>query len=180
MPTFHFDHPLAWYVLWNVLGFLLSIVVHSFLEHFSHRFVLHSKAIVKFAYEEHDLAHHNEYGADETFAVPGKDYGTDFGVREWLIFLVVLMPLWAGVEALIGKPILIGTFLSVVLWLQAFNTIHRAFHAPSGAWFERTWYYRLLREHHRGHHRDRTKNYNVAFFALADVVLGTYKAEQKG
>lgn len=175
MPSFNLDHGIAWYILWNAAFFALSFIPHSFMEWLSHRFVLHSKAIVKFAFEEHDTNHHNEYGADETFGVPGKDYGVDFNVRDWLLFLVVVIPMWVGVEYLTKRPCLVGTTLAAMLWLHTFNVIHRHFHAPTGSWLERTWYYKLLRRHHREHHRDRSKNFNVAFFPIADFVLRTLK-----
>jgi len=53
--------------------------------------------------------------------------------------------------------------------------IHRHFHAPDGSWIERTWYYSFLKRHHREHHRNTRKNYNVAFFPIADFLLGTLK-----
>jgi hypothetical protein len=174
MPTWTL--PIDWtYALWTVATFVGSFVPHSFMEWVSHRFVLHSKAIVKFAYEEHDQAHHKEYGPDETFCVPGKDYGVDFHVRDWLIFLVIVMPMWAGVEVLTGKPLMLGALCSALLWLQTFNVIHRHFHAPDGSWFERTWYFKYLREHHRKHHADTKVNLNVAFPPLTDFILRTLK-----
>lgn len=173
MPTFTPGHPWWWYVIWNAAAFFIALVPHSFMEWLSHRFVLHSKAIVKFAYEEHDQAHHKEYGAGDTFQAPGKAYGVDFHARDWLIFLVLVMPLWVGAEILVGKPLVIGAFLCAILWLQTFNVIHRHFHAPDGSWLEGTWYFVMLKSHHREHHRNPGKNLNVAFFPIADFFLGT-------
>ena len=175
MPTWTFEGPWWVYALWNLGVFALSFIPNSFMEWITHRFILHSKAIVRFAYEEHDQAHHKEYLADSSFGVPGKDYGVDFGVRDWLMFIVVIMPAWAGIEYFSGKPILIGAALSTCLWLQMFNVIHRHFHAPTGGWIERTWYYRVLHRNHFQHHRDTATNFNVCFFPVADVVLGTYR-----
>ena len=174
ITTFMMNEPWWWYVLWNASFFVVSLVPHSFMEWLSHRFILHSKALVKFAYEEHDQAHHVEYGPDQTFEVPGKDYGVDFNTRDWLLFIAIVMPLWAGVEYLTGKPLLIGVFASTALWLHTFNVIHRHFHAPNGSWIERTWYYKTLKRHHREHHRDARKNLNIVL-PLADFFLGTLK-----
>jgi hypothetical protein len=179
MPTFRFDHPWTWYALWNLGVFFVALIPHSFMEWMSHRFVLHSKVIVKFAYEEHDQVHHHKYGADETFGIPGLDYGIDFRFRDWLIFLVIIMPMWAALEYWTGKPLLLGAFACACLWLHMFNVIHRHFHAPDGGWLERTWYYRFLREHHRRHHRNPKKNLNVAFLPIADFFLGTYDRDPR-
>lgn len=173
MPTWTL--PIDWtYALWTAAALLGSVVPHSIMEWLSHRFVLHSKAIVKFAYEEHDQDHHKKYGADETFGIPGLDYGVDFRFRDWLLFLAFVMPIWAGVEYLTGKPLMVGAFVCAVSWLQTFNVIHRHFHAPDGSWIEQTWYYNMLKRHHREHHRNLRKNYNVAFFPIADFLFGTY------
>lgn len=173
MPSFQLDGPWWVWALWQSAAFLFSFIPNSFIEWLSHRFVLHSKAIVKFAYEEHDRRHHVEYGPDDTFAVHGKDYGLDFHFRDWFLFLVITLPMWTAIEIWSGKPILLGTTLSTLLWLQMFNVIHYHFHAPNGSWIERTWYYRFLMAHHREHHRDPRTNLNVCFFPVADWVLRT-------
>ncbi len=180
MPSWAFDGPWWVYALWNLGAFLFSFIPNSFMEWTAHRFILHSKAIVKFAYEEHDQNHHYEYLGGSTFSIPGKDYGVDFGVRDWLLFIVFVMPMWAGVEYLSGKPILLGTAISTCLWLHMFNVVHRHFHAPNGAWIERTAYYKFLMRHHRRHHMNTATNFNVAFLPIADWALGTLKAESKG
>lgn len=174
MPTWTL--PIDWtYALWTVGAFAVSLIPHSIMEWLAHRFVLHSQAIVKFAYQEHDQNHHQQYGPDETFGVPGFDYGVDFHVRDWFLFLTFVMPFWASVEYLAGKPLMIGALTSAMMWLQTFNVIHRHFHAPNGSWIERTWYYEVLKRHHREHHRNPRKNFNVAFFPIADFLLGTLK-----
>lgn len=175
MPTWDYNGSWLWYIAWNAAAFAVSFVPNSFLEWISHRFILHSKAIVRFAYEEHDRTHHVIYRDDESFSMPGFEYGVDFHLREWLLFLVFIIPAWAGVEFLVGKPILVGATLSTLLWLQMFNVLHRLYHAPTGSWIERTWYFNYLKEHHRGHHADSSENLNVAFLPIADIVLGTLK-----
>lgn len=172
MPTLSGTHPWFLYVLWNLGAFFVVLLPHSFFEWIAHRFILHSKAIIRFAYEEHDQEHHEEYGHDHTFAVPRRDYGIDFNVRDWFLFLGFIMPLWAGVELWIGKPILVGAFLSACAYLHAFNVIHRHFHAPTGSWLESTSVYWFLHEHHRLHHRLRHRNLNVVF-PFADLCLRT-------
>lgn len=172
MPTFQALHPWYEYVLWNLGAFVVAFFPHSFFEWIAHRFILHSKAIVRFAYEEHDRQHHEQYRHDASFEAPGLDYGVDFSVRDWLLFLVFIMPLWAAVEVWTGKPILIGTFAAACVYLHAFNVIHRHFHAPDGGWLERRGFYLFLHRHHRLHHKQRNRNLNVVF-PFADLCLRT-------
>lgn len=172
MPSLHVGNPVYVYLLWNLGVFFVAWLPHSFLEWLSHRFILHSKAIVRFAYQEHDQRHHEEYGHGDTFHVPGRDYGRDFNLRDWALFLAFVMPLWAGLEWWTGKPLLIGAFLSACAYLHTFNVIHRHFHAPNGSWLEGCAVYRFLHEHHRMHHKVRHRNLNVVF-PFADLCLGT-------
>jgi len=178
-PSLDFSNP--WnYVLWNSGVFMLSFIPNSFIEWLAHRFVLHSKAIVKFAYEEHDRTHHVIYKADDSFSMPGFDYGVDFHVRDWVLFLIVVIPAWTGLEILVGRPMLAGGILSTLVWLQMFNFIHGRFHSPRGSWFERTRYFCALRAHHFAHHGDTGKNFNVAFFPpFADFFLRTLARRSK-
>lgn len=173
MLTFISGHPWYWYVLWNLGAFFFAFFPHSFLEWIAHRFILHSKAIISFAYEEHDQQHHEQYGHGETFAVPKFEYGRDFNLRDWLLFLGFILPMWAVLEwYVIHRPIMIGVFVSACAYLHAFNVIHRHFHAPTGTWLERTAVYRFLHEHHRLHHQRRRRNLNVVF-PFADFCLRT-------
>lgn len=177
MPSFNYSGEWFAYLGWNALAFVVSFIPHSFFEWISHRFVLHSKTIVGFAYEEHDRRHHVEYGPDHTFHVQdGKPaYGVDFTPRDFILFIVTVMPIWAGVEFLAGRPLLLGAFLSVLTWLNMFNYFHRLYHEPRNSWFEGTWYFRFLKERHRRHHADPSKNLNVSFFPIADWTFRTRK-----
>jgi hypothetical protein len=177
MPTFTLDHPWHWYLLWNTVGFAGAFLLNSFVEWGAHRFVLHSKKFVKFAYELHDRTHHVIFGADESYHAQTEDAKNHitFVLRDFILFLVVTTPLWIGAELLLHRPILIGGILATLVGLQMFNSFHLKFHLPSDTWFQRTWFFRFLKEHHRVHHADTTRNYNVAFFPIADWVLGTKK-----
>jgi len=177
MPTWNYSESWMWYVAWNAIAFGASFIPHSFVEWLAHRFVLHSKAIVSFAYEEHDRRHHVEYGPDHTFHVQdGKPaYGTDFTLRDFALFLAVMLPFWVGVEFAMKRPVVIGGLVSVLLWLNMFNYLHRLYHEPKGGWIERTWYFGYLKRHHRGHHAVPSRNLNVSFFPIADWMLRTLR-----
>ncbi len=170
LPSLH--GPVVPWILWNLGAFLVAWFPHSILEWISHRFVLHSPAIVRFAYNEHDRRHHVIYSYDSSFSRPDPGYGRDFNLRDWVLFLAFVMPAWAGLEVWIGKPILAGTFLAACAYLHAFNVVHRHFHAPSGGWLERRGFFLALRRHHQLHHARFDRNLNVVF-PFADWLLRT-------
>lgn len=182
MPSFRFDAPWHWIVMWQAIGFAGALVANSFVEWFAHRFILHSKKIVGFAYELHDVSHHGMFGADETYhALDDHMRGhITFVLRDYVMFLLVTAPLWVGAELLIGRPVLFGGVLATLAGLQAFNSFHFRFHCPSDTWFQRTKFFQSLKEHHRIHHRDRTRNFNVFSFPLADILLGTRLKKDPG
>ncbi len=181
IPSLRFDWPWYEFLLWNAATFVVSFFPNSFFEWISHRWVLHSKAIVGFAYQEHDRVHHVDFGADQSFHVPQGDkaYGVDFKFRDWTLFLVIMIPVWLGVELLVGKPLILGAVLSILCWLQMFNSIHRLFHEPRDSWFERTRYFQFLKTHHRRHHADTSKNLNVSFIPIADFFLRSIAREKE-
>jgi hypothetical protein len=102
----------------------------------------------------------------------------DFTLRDFALFLAIMLPFWVGVEFAVRRPVMIGGLASVFLWLNMFNLLHGRYHEPKGSWFERTWYFRFLKENHRGHHANSSKNLNVSFLPLADWTLGTWKRER--
>jgi len=175
VPSLRFDVPALWYLVWSVIGFFGAMVVNSFVEWISHRFVLHSNRFVKFAYELHDRQHHVFFKADETYHAQNEEVKKHvrFVPRDYVLFLLVTTPLWIGAELLCQRPFLFGGVAATLMGLQLFNSFHWRFHVPSDTWFQRTWFFRYIKEHHRLHHADTKKNFNVYFFPLADLVLGT-------
>lgn len=174
MPTFYFDGPLLWYVLWNLFGFCGALIVNSFVEWASHKFILHGNKIVKFAYELHDRSHHVMFRSDESYHAQNdemKEHITFVG-RDFFFFMLFTTPLWIGAEFLLQRPVLIGGAVATLLGLCAFNAWHLRMHLPSGGWFEKTRVFRFLSEHHRRHHQDTRCNLNVVF-PLADWIFRT-------
>ncbi len=168
------------YLLWNLVGFLGAFVVNSFVEWGAHRFILHSDAILKFAYQLHDVQHHNYFKADETYKadpVAEEDKWRmehiDFVPRDYLLFILVTSPIWLAAEFLAGVPLAFGGAMATLAGLQLFNSMHHRYHVKGDSWFQRTWFFRFLCEHHRIHHAYKNRNLNVATFPLADLCLGT-------
>lgn len=177
MPTFTWNGPWLWFALWNLIAFVGACLVNSFIEWGAHRFVLHGTRFGRFAYELHDRQHHvimdggENYHAKDDFARKH----VAFVPRDYVLFLLFTTPLWIAAELATQRPLLIGGVLATLAGLQLFNSFHWRFHVPSDSWFQRTWFFRFLKEHHRQHHTDTTSNFNVYFFPLADWVLGTLK-----
>lgn len=174
-PSLAFDQPWLWYLLWNALGFSVAFVVDIFVEWAAHRWILHSPKIVKFAYNLHDQSHHVIFGADDTYSASSPEMRSHvvFVPRDYVMFLLVTTPLWVGAEWLIHRPVILGGVLATLTGLNLFNVLHWYYHCPKDSAFQRTRFFRFLREHHRLHHKDKTKNFNVFFFPLADWLLGT-------
>ena len=179
MATFAFSGPWHAYLLWNVLAFFCACLINSFIEWFAHRYVLHGTRFGRFAYELHHVGHHGMFGADETYHAQNdfmRSHVT-FVLRDYVLFLLVTTPLWIGVELLTRRPLLAGGVIATLTGLQMFNSFHWRFHVPSDTWFQRSWFFRVLKEQHRRHHADMNSNFNVYFFPIADWVLGTLKKE---
>jgi fatty acid hydroxylase family protein len=178
MASLDFTHPWSWYLLWNLAGFAGSIVLNSFVEWGAHKFVMHRlNPIIPYGYL-HTTSHHAKFGHDSTYETddPVLKGHILFTWKEYLIFPIFCLALYAPVEFLIGRPILGGVLLAVFMGLEAFNRLHWFFHSPGGTWFERTWVFQFLKNHHRIHHEKMDTNLNVVF-PLADWVMGTLRKQ---
>lgn len=175
MPAFTFGGSVSAYLLWNTLAFAGAAVVNSFIEWGAHRFILHGTRFGRFAYDLHHVGHHGMFGADATYHALDDHMRSHvtFVLRDYLLFLFATTPLWIAAELLTGRPLLVGGVLATLTGLQMFNSLHWRFHVPSDTWFQRTRFFRSLKEQHRRHHADMTSNFNVYFFPLADWVFGT-------
>lgn len=179
MPTFTFDGSWWQYAAWNLGAFISSFFLNSFVEFFTHKYVMHRPfCLVPYGYA-HTTSHHAKFGADETYTLSGpNDYRRKnilFTWREYVLLPLFCLAIYTPVEWLIGKPILTGILLSTLTGLQMFNSFHLKFHSPSDTWFQRTRFFRFLAQHHRLHHGDMTKNFNVYMLPICDFLLGTLK-----
>ena len=177
MPTFSFAGPWLHYAAWNLGAFAASFFLNSFVEFFAHKYVMHRPfRLVPYGYA-HTTSHHAKFGADASYALTGPDDERRthilFTWREYVLLPAFCLAVYAPVEWLIGKPILAGVLLSALTGLQMFNSLHWRFHAPTDTWFQGTRFFRFLSRHHRIHHGDMTKNFNVFFLPIADWCIGT-------
>jgi hypothetical protein len=178
MPAGWLNHAWAPFIGWNLVGFGAAFFLNSFVEWAVHRFIMHKPSkLIPYGYL-HTTSHHRIFGADETYHVVNPqmmEHGTAFTWKEFVLFPLLCLALYAPVEFLTGKPTTVGALAAVFCGLISFNFLHYRFHVPSDSWFQRTWLFQYLKEHHRRHHEDMKKNFNVSFFPLADWLLGTLK-----
>lgn len=178
IPTLSFGGPWWTYAAWSAGAFVATFFLNSFIEWAAHRYVMHRPfKLIPYGYA-HTTSHHAKFDGFDRYTLdgPGDDRRDNivFTWREYVLFPVVCLAVYTPVEMLMGKPIMVGVLLATFSGLQLFNSMHLRFHAPSErSWLQGTRFFRFLREHHRLHHEDMTKNFNVYFFPIADWVFGT-------
>lgn len=181
MSSFTADWTSQWYWIWNLIAFFVAIPVNSFIEWGTHRFVMHRPFwLLPYGYL-HTTSHHTRFGSDETYHARTEEdrFHVLFTWKEYTLLPVFCLMAYSPVEFLLGRPILIGVLAATFFGLQMFNSLHWRFHVPGDTWFQRTSFFRFLKEHHRLHHEDMGKNFNVYFFPLADWLLGTLSTGKK-
>lgn len=162
-------------LLWNLAAFPAAFLLNSFIEWGAHRFVMH-KPFIPYAFK-HQTSHHMWFGSNESYHALTPDmleHGIGFSWREYIIFPFFCSLLYIPIQYFSHRPVYFGALFAVFFGLMCFDILHRRFHNPKDTWFQRSGVFRFLKEHHRLHHADMTKNFNVVF-PLADLVMGTLK-----
>lgn len=178
MPSWTWTNGWASWLAWNAGAAAVVFLFNSFFEWIIHRFIMHSRVpFLPFPYDLHHIGHHGTFGAGETYHALNDDMRNHvtFVPRDYILILAGTTPIWAGVELLVGRPILLGCFLATFAGLSLFDLLHWHYHVPKDTRFQKTRFFRFLKEHHRRHHADTSKNYNVFFLPIADWCLGTLK-----
>jgi len=171
------------YDLWWVyaIGFVGVVIYGSFFEWTLHRFVMHRPApLVRYPYELHTLLHHRIFRADETYHAQNQEMldHVTFTPRDYLILLLVNLPLFLAIELTTGFPLALSGSVAVLMYLGTFDALHWAFHVPKGRFFEKLGAYRWLKRHHLIHHRHHDRNLNVVL-PIADLVLFTLTTRER-
>lgn len=176
MPTWDFQFGWLWFG-WNALAFTICLIVNSFSEWLIHKRIMHARfPLLTYPSELHGN-HHTMFGSDETYEALNEDMKNHvrFVPKDYAIILTATLPLWITAELLIGRPVVVGCFFATFSGILLFDINHWLYHVPSGTWYERTKFFRFMRDHHKRHHADTSKNLNVHSLPLADWVLGTLK-----
>lgn len=173
---------MADYCLWTCVAFGGAFIVNGFIEWTVHRFIMHRPwSLLLYAYTTHALGHHDTFGSEETYVAVTPEMQKEHGGfcwKEYTLLPGLCFLLYGSIHFLTEKPILPGAMLAAVLGLLMYDFLHYSFHVQRNSWFQRTWFFRFLKEHHRLHHADMTKNFNVYFFPVADFVMGTLKSQR--
>lgn len=175
MPTWSYTGPWMWHVAWNLIAFMSAFVLNSFIEHLTHLLIMHRRCpLIPYGYD-HTTSHHAVFGSGETYHATQPwmlAHGIGFTWREYLLFPIFCSAVYIPVELVVGRPLYVGAIASVFVGLIAFDVLHRRFHNPRDTWFQRSRLFLFLKNHHRRHHEDMTRNLNVVF-PLADLLFGT-------
>lgn len=174
MPTLHAN--LVEVLLWGTLGFVLSVIYCSYFEWALHRYVMHRRVrIFPLPFNLHAVQHHGIFGGDETYharSVFDTEHVT-FVARDYILLTLVNIPVFLAAEWASGKPVALGCTAAVLTYLQVFNSLHLRWHCPKDSWLERTSWFSWMKERHRVHHGNPTRNLNL-IVPLGDLTFGTY------
>ena len=161
---------------------LVVIVQASFFEWLYHRYWLHRPWLPPQMFTAHTLVHHQLCKHDDTFHVHDEEQEEALTFQWWggpLLIAINVVP-WAGAAWLLrgAMPLsfvvvcLITMVLTISLYYAAYEGFHYLMHRPKIGWIERSRPFRFIERHHRIHHSEMGKNFNVVL-PLADLVLGT-------
>jgi hypothetical protein len=163
-------------------GICAGILQASFFEWVYHRYWLHRPWLPPQMFTAHTLVHHQLCKHDDTYHVHDEEQEEALTFQWWagpVLVAINLLPYLAAWWAL-GSRIsflhpgaMVAGFASVYfLYYLAYEGFHFLMHKPSIGWIERSRVFRFLDNHHRIHHSQMGRNFNVVF-PLADLVLGT-------
>jgi len=164
------------FALQGIGWFVILTVIMSFVEHFSHRIVMHKKTflskhfkIFKKSLDHHVARHHVQYYKSFTDepVPPGEDRHIRLSIREGFLEALPICAIIATMSIQAAVTFEIVVCLHHYLW----NKIHIEMHKPEKRFFSGWPLYKFHARHHFLHHRHPDKNFNVVFL-LADYVFG--------
>lgn len=166
-------------VITVVLAVAITLVINSFMEWGIHALMHVKRPLVgyKNLQDDHREQHHGNFTPRR---YKSHEYGDHVNIP------LPLMIVWVVLMTALSWPVSYFTGNSVVMWsaaltsllyLLAYNYVHRCFHIPTGRLFERTRLYRAMDRYHHVHHA-RTDPWGqevnlCVLFPLADYVMGT-------
>lgn len=170
-----------------ILSFVVGIVYSSIFEWVLHRYVMHKPFKIlgftfTYAFKAHAIVHHEQFRSDESYeAEPGEERVGKIPMAWWngvTLVLVGSIP-FAIISYLTGPwNILIGISVAMLCYYGAYEYIHYCFHLPKDRFWERTRIFKFLNKHHKIHHEQMGKNFNVVL-PLADFLLGSLSLSLK-
>jgi len=134
---------------------------------------MHRPTFFTYPFRAHAQIHHQVFKAD-------KSYLLHEGTNKWLItmawwnypgLLALHAPIIVVLE-LSGIHVSAGIVLAMSFYYFLYEYLHFCMHSTKGRFFEKTWVFRFLNNHHLIHHKFMHRNLNVVF-PLADITFGT-------
>lgn len=158
----------------GVAFFAAGLVYASFAEWVIHSKLMH-RPFLRFQhfFHSHAKVHHRKYQAGSSYAV-GDRPRTDLTFAWWAMPLPVLfhVPYLLAIAIWLSVPAAVSLFVAFSLYQASYEYLHYCMHVPNGRWFERSWAFRWINEHHVQHHKKHNTNLNVVL-PIADFVLRT-------
>lgn len=166
-------------MLITTLAFGGSFVYCSFFEWALHKYIMHDDRLMKYAYQAHQMEHHEIFKADATYFLENAPH-TDADLKHvtfawWNAPLLFSLhaPLFAGLYFFAGGwACVVGAFGAMVFYYFLYEYLHFCMHVPQNRAFERTRFFKFVQNHHRMHHVYYLRNLNVVI-PIADFVLRT-------
>jgi hypothetical protein len=157
----------------SVLIFGTVLLYGNLIEYALHRWIMHT--LPSFAKRNHVRHHHLFRGERRYHLVRAED--SQYIIFAWwksLLLLTGHIPLFWGIGALTGWPVLWLGSIALLCYYTAYEYLHWCMHNPADRAIERTALFRYLDRNHRHHHTYSRTNYNV-LFPLGDLIFGTFQ-----
>lgn len=163
-------------------AFAGGIVYCSFFEWTLHKYVMHKPlfGFFKYPFRAHAQIHHRVFEWQETYSLQKEEDKTLVPMAWWNapVIIAANSPVYFGVGMLCGLGAFsayfwfgaLGAMSSMIVYYITYESLHWCMHVPGDRWFQKTWWFRWIDDHHRMHHKRPMTNLNVVL-PLADFVL---------
>ena len=176
------EHQFLATILRGSFFILMSYVIISFVEHITHRYLMHMNKFHSIfcklspylydVFHAHAILHHGKWYKqfDHEPDPVGKEVNLAIRLLDTAVVLIFTVPIWGlvmWISPLGGCILVVMAFFHHRLW----SILHRQMHIPKDIFFKNWAVYKYLARHHFMHHQMVGKNFNVVF-PLADVFMG--------
>ncbi len=160
----------------ELIAFVVYFLYASFFEWAFHKYLFHSNKFIKATFRAHNLVHHLRYKYSPSSYEWHEGRTKEHIVMDWFalpLFIGFHLPFFIAIQHFTGIASVWGGVAAVTAYYFVYEYFHYCMHVPNQRVFEKFFYFRFAKEHHRIHHKHFLKNLNV-FFPLADLCLGTF------
>ncbi len=175
----------------GLLCFFAGFVYSSFPEWVLHRYVMHRVFNFfgfkfRYPFNSHAMIHHQIFKADQSYELKNhyprdqQSHQETIPMAWWngpVLIAIMSLPFLAMIFIDVPWFMVISIILGIACYYCAYEYIHWCMHKPKGRWFERTWIYKWIKDHHRRHHAHMNRNNFNVVLPLADLCFGTLLLE---